>query len=129
MYGEGIVSFIPECLRESTCPDLRGAKDESPCDPLSVKNRAESWEFFVLLSPSVLLSNGFDGDFVPIDKYSERILHVMMGEPDDLIRHCCRKQCRLVWARDPFENQPYIIDESHVQHSISFIQDDESYSV
>ena len=71
--------------------------------------------------PETLTNSRCSGGFI-FDDNLYRVFQISCGYASDLLRHSCRKKRNLSFIRSLLKNPLYVINKSHPQHFICFIQ-------
>jgi len=90
-----------------------------------VDNSTKSFELIALMYFVVDLVSKIRCEF--LFRFQEhRLFTVFFCERTNTWRHCCWEQKNLFWIRSLFDNLFDIINESHIEHFVCFIEDKES---
>ena len=104
---------------------LRAGKDQGTFN-LRIRQELREQVFFVdLIHIIEALIDGLDGGGDGIDLDVFRIHKQVEGQFLHFRRHGCGKEKGLALIRKATDDLPHVVDEPHIEHAISFVQDED----
>jgi hypothetical protein len=103
---------------------LGGAENQSTLNCFVVHYVAECLELTFWVYYAVELVYFFNRYLVSADQYFLSIVHVPRRQFEDFVGHGSGEHCRLLFVGCPSEYELYVVDETHVEHAVGFVEDD-----